>query len=99
VINLNGTLVHPDEIESRLAGLFPDQSFTVIGMRDPAGVKDMIAVLVVEGDTTIGVGEVARFLGDKGDNIIPTMVRTIPALPRTRSGKVQRSAIVKELIG
>lgn len=97
VINYNGVLVHPDEIESKLVTLFKGNAFTVLGMEDPSKVKDSIIVLCVEGATKLTLKDVAKHLKDTDSNFRPNKLVTLSELPRTRSGKVSRASIKKYL--
>lgn len=97
VININGVLVHPDAIESLLGPLFPDQMYTVVGVDDPAGVRDRVPALVVEGASDITLDDVARQMQGAEPEMIPAMLRCMEELPRTRSGKVVRSRLAASL--
>ncbi len=99
VININGVLVHPDAIESLIRPLFPTQTYTVVGIDDPAGVKDRVPALVVEGDHDVTLDAVASHMRGVEPEMVPVMVRSVEVLPRTRSGKVVRSQLAKQISG
>lgn len=97
VINYNGILVHPDEIESKLVELIANNAFSVFGMKDPNKLKDSIIVLCIEGDTSLTIKDVNQFLGKTDANFRPSKIVTVAELPRTRSGKVSRALLKKTI--
>lgn len=97
VINYNGVLVHPDEIESKLVELIANNAFSVFGMKDPNKLKDSIIVLCIEGDTSLTIKHVNQFLGKTDANFRPSKIITVTELPRTRSGKVSRALLKKTI--
>jgi long-chain acyl-CoA synthetase len=97
VINVNGNLVHPDEIESRLFGFLGRHNFSVVGVSDPRNVKDKVVVLAVEGDPGIGLEEIVEAMAGTVDYMIPHRLVKLERLPRTASGKVSRAMLAKEL--
>lgn len=96
-INSNGVLVHPDEIESKLAVHIQDKPFSVLGIPDPQSVKDGIIVLCFEGKPPISKVELAGFLNSSDKHLIPHLIQSVEALPKTRSGKVNRTKL-REII-
>ncbi|MEO2266916.1 class I adenylate-forming enzyme family protein [Pseudoalteromonas sp. YIC-656] len=98
VINYNGVLVHPDEIESKLVSLFPKNAFCVVGIPDPGKVKDAIVTLCVEGETSISMRDVANHMQGKDANLMPNKLVKVDTLPKTRSGKVSRAELIKQLV-
>ncbi|WP_462157648.1 class I adenylate-forming enzyme family protein [Pseudoalteromonas sp. GB56] len=98
VINYNGVLVHPDEIESKLLSLFPKNAFCVVGMPDPGKVKDAIVTLCIEGDSDITMRDVANHMQGKDANLMPNKLVKVATLPKTRSGKVSRAELIKQLV-
>jgi len=99
VINANGNIVHPDEIEARLHGLLAKRAFAVLGIPDPRDVKDKIIVLAIEGRAECTAEDVARGMQGAPDFMIPRIVISLERLPRTASGKVSRAQLAKELAG
>ena len=99
VINANGNMVHPDEIEARLHRLLAKRAFSVLGMPDPRGVKDKIVVLAIEGRAECTAEDIAREMEGAADFMIPRIVISLERLPRTASGKVSRAQLAKELAG
>lgn len=97
VINTNGILVHPDEIETRLEALFPTQAFSVVGVDDPKGIRDKVIVLCVEGKTNVTITDVALILANSEQYMIPAQLRCVETLPRTHSGKVMRRKLASDL--
>ena len=48
VMNVNGVLIHPDEVEEKISNVWPELVFSVVGVLDPLGIKDCIIVLCLE---------------------------------------------------
>jgi len=100
-INVNGILVHPDEIESKILKAWPNEHFSVIGLPDPQRVKDTIVVLCVEGGSEITLAALRAKMADSDKHLIPQKVATVKFLPMTRTGKINRvelRAMVNECI-
>ncbi len=97
VVNCNGVLIHPDEIESKLVGLITGNHFSVLGIVDPNKLKDTIIVLCIEGDSAITLRDVANHLANTDANLVPSELFHLPSLPKTRTGKTNRAALVKEI--
>jgi len=95
VVNVNGFIVHPDEIESRLAPLFPTQAFSVVGIPDPAGLKDSIVVLCIEGAVSVSPEQVRSALREAEEFMVPKNIIAMRELPRTHTGKVIRAQLSK----
>lgn len=96
VINANGHIVHPDEIESRLHRLLRNRAFSVVGVPDPRGIKDKVIVLAVEGDAP-SVEAIAAAMGNVPDFMIPRIVVAVDRLPTTATGKVIRAKLAADL--
>jgi acyl-CoA synthetase (AMP-forming)/AMP-acid ligase II len=90
VVNVNGNLVHPGEVDSRLSTLI-NQPFCVVGIRDPRGHRDTVLVVCIEGKSNITIDSITRHLSNSARHLIPSYVIPIPALPRTATGKIKRS--------
>jgi acyl-coenzyme A synthetase/AMP-(fatty) acid ligase len=92
-VNVNGFIVHPDEIESRLAPLFPTQAFSVVGVPDPAGLKDSIVVLCIEGAVSVSPDQIRSALDGAEKFMVPKNIIAMQQLPRTHTGKVMRAQL------
>ncbi|MDO6718395.1 class I adenylate-forming enzyme family protein [Psychrosphaera sp. 1_MG-2023] len=95
VINCNGALVHPDEIESKLVNLIKTNAFSVVGIPDPKKLKDSIAVVCIEGKSTLSMRDIVDHLKSTDAALIPNQLVHIESLPRTRSGKINRNELTK----
>ena len=95
VINYNGKLIHPDEIETKLVSLFGNANYSVVGMADPSRLKDAIVVLFVESSCEVTLQDVVRHLSSEDNVMIPSRIISVDRLPRTRSGKVNRVELRK----
>ncbi len=92
-INSSGVLINPDEIENKLQPHVSGQSISVVGVPDPMGIKDSIIVLCVEGDGDVSLATLARNLSDTDTHLLPQKMVSLDALPRTRTGKINRVAL------
>ncbi|MEO5374676.1 MAG: acyl--CoA ligase [Alphaproteobacteria bacterium] len=94
LINVGGEKIAPAEIEDQLAPLLKGAACAVCGVLDPDGIQGWIPVLFVEGHSAPSAREVADHLRDRvAEFKIPAVVRAIPLLPRTSSGKVIRRSL------
>jgi len=97
VMNCNGVLVHPDEIESKLQRAFPELSFSVLGVPDPISIKDVVVVMCIEGQGGLTLKSVKQALASTDVSLMPQKISYIETLPRTRSGKVNRVELKRVL--
>ncbi len=97
VINTNGHIVHPDEIEGYLHGLLSPRNFSVVGVPDPRSIKDKIIALAIEGAAAVSAMDVARAMSGAPDFMIPRVIVPIERFPRTRSGKVIRAQLSEQI--
>jgi long-chain acyl-CoA synthetase len=94
MINVAGEKVSPEPIEAALRKLWPDRAFAVAGVPDPAGVRGHVPAVFVEGEAPANVAALQRELSGRLRSFeMPQMVVAVAALPRTRNGKVIRSAL------
>jgi long-chain acyl-CoA synthetase len=98
VINTNGYIIHPDEIESRLHHLFSRQNFSVVGLSDPHGIKDKIIVLAVEGECYLTLEDLVVAMGDAPNYMVPKNIVSVNEIPRTASGKVSRTKLIEQIL-
>ena len=97
VINANGTIVHPDEIESQLVKLMGATPFSVVGIPDPDGIRDAVVVLCVASDDPPALSEVRTAMKSAPDFMTPRRVLSVAEIPRTGTGKVSRAQLVAML--
>lgn len=98
IINVNGYLIHPDEIEEKLCKLFTNQTFSVVGIEDPGQLKDKVVVICVEGDNTVSISEVSEALGAVNSYMLPRYIFSVDKIPRTHTGKVMRRQLEKLIV-
>ena len=95
VINANGILVHPDEIEKKILEVWPDLVISVVGLRDPSGVKDSIIVLCLQHGSSMDQEKLVFGLKNVDKNLIPQRIVEFETLPKTRTGKTNRKALAE----
>lgn len=96
IVNVNGYLVHPAEVESHLSEL-TGTPICVVAAPDPRGARDTVLVLCVEGATEIGKREVIAHMSGAEKHMIPEYVKSVPKFPRTGTGKIRRKELSKIL--
>jgi acyl-coenzyme A synthetase/AMP-(fatty) acid ligase len=95
VINANGILVHPDEIEKKILEVWPDLVISVVGLRDPSGIKDSIIVLCLQHGSSMDQEKLVLGLKNVDKNLIPQRIVEFETLPKTRTGKTNRKALAE----
>ncbi len=100
IINLNGLLIHPDEVEIKLKPILGEYNFTVAGISDPRGVRDRVIALFIEGieDKIINTKYLLKKLTDIDRHLVPTYIFWVDEFPRTKTGKVMRSKLYEAAI-
>ena len=93
VMNVNGVLVHPNEVEEKISDVWPELIFSVVGVLDPLGLKDTIIVLCVQKGFPITQEELASGLKNTDMRLIPQRIIEFEELPKTRTGKINRNAL------
>lgn len=93
VINANGTLIHPDEIEQRIRPYLHPVNFSVVGIRDPQSVKDNLIVLCVQRQEGLNSKKVCQKIDVIENSFKPNRVVFLEEIPQTRSGKVNRRSL------
>lgn len=97
VINCNGALVHPDEIESKLVNLITANAFSAVGVPDPKKLKDTLAVICIEGESSVKLRDIVNHLTKTDSGLVPNQVIHVELLPRTRSGKINRNELIQQI--
>jgi len=95
-VKLRGYRVELGEIEVALAG-HPDVTQVAVGLReDEPGNKRLVAYLVTTTGRPATSADLRRYLQARlPEYMVPAAFVTLPALPRTPSGKVDRRALPK----
>ena len=96
IVNVNGNLVHPAEVEADLAGLFA-QPICVVGVADPRGVRDTVLVVCVEGATPVRKKDVAAHMAGAARHLVPEYLVSLQAFPRTATGKIRRPDLARDV--
>ena len=100
VIISGGENVYPAEIELLLADLPGVREAAVVGLPHPRWDETPVAVLVGDGEVRATLEDVRGFLEHRLARFkLPTDIRYVPALPRTGTGKVDKTAIRALLLG
>lgn len=93
VIKVNGYLVHPNEIESRLEPLLRGRSCCVVGM--PDDIKDHVLVLCLEGQPSVALSDIAGVFANDQSHMIPSRIVHVDHLPKTGTGKIVRKDVAR----
>ena len=95
VINLNGLLIHPDEVEVILKPILTDHTFCIAGIDDPKKVRDRVIGLFIESkiDEKIDIEYLSKGWGDKEKHLVPSHIFWLEEFPRTKTGKVIRAKL------
>ncbi len=92
-VKVRGFRVEPGEIESRLLALEEVREAVVLARADTPGERRLVAYLVVEGEGP-AVPRLRSWLAETlPPYMVPAAFVTLPALPLTTSGKVDRGAL------
>ncbi|HKZ08709.1 MAG TPA: AMP-binding protein [Methylomirabilota bacterium] len=93
-VKIRGYLVHPDEIERRLLEHPALRQAAVIGRDDLSGNTRLIAYVVPAAPAGPAPAALRRHLQERlPDYMVPAAFVSLPALPVTPSGKLDRAAL------
>ncbi|OHV34447.1 AMP-dependent synthetase [Pseudofrankia sp. EUN1h] len=94
-VKVRGYLVEPSEIESALLSLPDISEAVVVAVRNPPEPNRLVAYVVPRsGNATLAAATIRRLLRAKLPSyMVPATIMTLPALPRTERGKVDRAAL------
>jgi amino acid adenylation domain-containing protein len=93
-LKVRGYRVEPQEIEAVLAD-YPGVRAVVVEPYDrPEQERELAAYLQVDGADEPGVSQLRAFLAERlPPYLVPAYYVTLPELPRTRTGKIDRAAL------
>jgi len=99
VINRGGTKIFPLTVENVLCFHPKVASVVVVGMPDPELGERVCAYIVTKGGQEITVDEIKSYMQEKGMSRyeIPERIELRPQFPMLPSGKIDRSALRKEI--
>ena len=93
-IKSDGYRVSPHEVEDILSGLPPVAEAAVFGQKDGASGHKIVAVVALKSGFTCTPEEIkAGCLQRAPHYVVPKIVQILAELPRTPSGKIDRSAL------
>jgi len=94
-VKVRGYLVEPSEIESALLALPDISEAVVVAVRNPPEPNRLVAYVVPRsGNTTLAAATIRRLLRAKLPTyMVPATIMTLPELPRTERGKIDRAAL------
>ncbi len=93
-LKVRGFRVEPGEVEAALLAHPAVAEAAVIGTPDASGLTRLAAYLVWRPDGEASPAELRRFLLSRlPEPMVPALFHALPALPLTRSGKVDRRAL------
>jgi len=99
VINVAGHRLGTREIEEAVSGHPAVAEAAAVGVKDEVKGQAVVAIVVLKNDVTLTPEEVEEAIKKQVDSIVgpiarPREVHVVAALPKTRSGKVIRRAII-----
>ncbi|HVE79968.1 MAG TPA: amino acid adenylation domain-containing protein, partial [Gemmatimonadaceae bacterium] len=93
-LKLRGIRLEPGEVEAALHALAPLTHAVVIAREDQPGHQQLVAYVVPAPDAVIEAAALRRALAAQlPDALVPAAIVSLPALPLTPSGKVDRPAL------
>lgn len=97
VINSGGVKIQAEEVEERLRALLPDRLFAVTSQPDTKFGE--IVVLLTEGSPGTDNGLAERIAAALPPYQVPKKIRSVPQLPVTASGKINRAEVKRLAAG
>ena len=95
-----GKRVGPAEVEGALTAHAAVSEAAVIGIPDEIKGTALVCFVVLRpGQTAQGKELIAHVVRHLGKPLAPKAIYSVPALPKTRSGKIVRSAITRVFLG
>lgn len=98
IINLNGLLIHPNEVEEKLRPILEGYTFCIAGIEDPHKIRDRVIALFLEHkiDAKINIEYLSRhWQGNSDRHLIPSHIFWLEKFARTKTGKIMRSELHK----
>ena len=93
-VKVRGYRIELGEIESVLSQHPMVAECVVIAREDVPGSKRLVAYVVARGRQTVSIPDLRRALGGKlPDYMVPSFFISVPALPRTPAGKIDRHSL------
>ena len=100
-INVGGKKVNPIEVEEQIIKIEGIKDCAVVGIPDPAGVLGEVVkafVVLEDGYDPKDFAQISKRLLPHLDYYkIPVAVETLPAIPRTSNGKIQRNLLLQNV--
>lgn len=99
VIKVAGFTVYPREVEEVLAGHPYVAEVAVIGLRDPRGQEQVVAVLVARAGKHPTPGDLTDFVSERLPPFKrPVAFHLVDGLPRTEVGRLDRAAVQRQFV-
>jgi acyl-coenzyme A synthetase/AMP-(fatty) acid ligase len=98
ILKIGGYRVCPSQIEKVLSEHADVEDVVVTGIEDALTGEASAALVVLRLGAAVTVRELQRFCGERlAHPLVPRIVRLVPSLPRSASGKVLRSEAARSL--
>ncbi len=99
VINVAGHRLGTREIEEAISGHPAVAEVAAVGVKDEVKGQTVVAIVVLKNDVTLSEEEISAGIKKQVDDLVgpiarPREVHVVAGLPKTRSGKVIRRAII-----
>ena len=97
-VKVRGFRVELAEVEKAICSCPGVIEAAVVAREDGVDGQRLIACIVGDGEQTPGVDTIRRYLRERVPGpMIPSRIRSVKALPRTPSGKVDRQSLAESL--
>ncbi len=98
-VKIRGFRVEPGEIEEVLGDHSAVGEAAVVAREDARGEKRLVAYIVLVKDASFNEAQLREYLQERlPDYMVPAVFVTLPAMPKTSNGKVDRRALPEPVL-
>lgn len=99
MLKILGNRVYPQEIRAEILAVEGVQEAEVLPLKDPNGQSKLAAFVVTSGSSQLDAGTLRRQVAERVPSyMLPEIFRFYDRLPRTLNGKVDRTALVNDVV-
>jgi amino acid adenylation domain-containing protein len=92
-LKVRGFRIEPGEVEATLLSCDDIAAAAVVAREDPAGDRRLVAYVVPRGEAVDVAAARARLRESLPEHMVPSLFTTLPSLPLTANGKLDRNAL------